>query len=154
MTNVVALNRINRENSRCKHILTIHSHTQLYTCVLYFCYHVFERYTSQKKIINNQNFQVFKILSLTYQKTTQRNTLQMSIRVFFFFSIDLNIYYLYLLGRIKSQKKEFDIMNFMLTNYFQAINFNSCRQFILNFLRKNPFFATKMYVNNYRHFNR
>lgn len=45
-------------------------------------------------------------------------------------------------------------MNFMLTNYFQAINSNSCRQFILNFLRTNPFFATKMYVNNYRHFNR
>lgn len=84
-TNVVALNRINRENSRCKHILTIHSHTQIYTCVLYFCYHVFERYTSQKKIINNKNFQVFKILSLTYQKTTQRNTLQMSIRFFFLF---------------------------------------------------------------------
>lgn len=62
-TTVVALNRINREYIRCKwpiHILTIHTHTQIYTYVLYLCYHMFERYTSKKKIINNHK--IFKFL--------------------------------------------------------------------------------------------
>lgn len=89
-TTIDALNRLNRENIRCKwqiHSLTILTHKKkIYIYVLQFLLsHVREVHFFVKIIDNHTNFKFCKIFSFIYQKTTQGNALQMSIWVIFFF---------------------------------------------------------------------